>query len=146
MFLVIRVHNLVYFFSDVWRNGGEKLEDSVNRSVEGVLGSRSLFFTICFMLVEPMFYGFDILVAEVVPSEFSYFVGGYVKLAVLQSCSYLLGNPLHLAQEPTVHKVEFPFFFWVIVLEVHAGEAGGVPEFSEESPCVLYVFPSEGYV
>jgi len=63
-------------------NGGKELEYPIDRGIKGVLSSCSGFFAIGSGLVEPMFYGFDILVAETVPSEFSNFVSGHVELTI----------------------------------------------------------------
>jgi len=82
VFLIVRVHGLIYFLGYVGRNGCEKLKGSVNRRVETVLDGFFPFFAVCLGFVESMFYGFDILVAEFMPSEVSDFFGGYVELTV----------------------------------------------------------------
>lgn len=78
---VLGVHVLVDFFGCVGGYGCEELKDSVECCVEGVLCCFSFVLSVGLGVVEAVFYGFEVFVAELVPGEVADFFCGGVELA-----------------------------------------------------------------
>ena len=84
MLFVRGVEVLVDLFGCVGGYGSEELKCSVECGVEGVLCGFAFGFAVRFGVVESVFDGFEVLVAELMPCEVADFFGCGVELALFE--------------------------------------------------------------
>ncbi len=133
-------------FGDEWHEWVQQRQHAGQGVNQHILGHLAVGIVLA---IETGLRGFDVPVAEIVPSEVINAVSSFAQFVFIQVCAYVVFGVSQAVQDPLVSQGELVFGgyeIFVVVIQVHEGELGRVPQLVGEVSISFYSFIIETHI